>query len=1107
MVIFMAGTLTQTAKTPIMLDGSLADWLPGDRIDRGANSGYRVYARADGDDFVFAVQAPGAIGANTTAWLNTDRDTATGYQIFGFAGGAEYNVNFDANGIASLYTGSAGQTLVKAGLDAAYSADRSIVEFRVAKADIGTPAGLDALFDVNDQAFLPGSYSERGFTVFDTPVAATDHPTRIGIVYSETTANAFFDKTAYSQLFMAAQTQAIQAGVPFDLLTEADLTDLAKLSRYDTLLFPSFRNVEAAQVNAIANTLEQATKQFGIGLITAGEFMTNDATGAALAGDSYARMKLFFDATRVAGGFPASIDVTATDAARDVLTNFATGELVRHYDNVGWSAFASVSGAGRTVATQTIAGQSYAAVMTSETGGRNVLFSTESVMADSNMLWQAIDHSVHGSGVSVGLQMTRNSGIVAARNDMDQSQYAAEVNPDGTAPGIYDQMLPILDQWKAAYNFVGSYYVNVGADAAAGEFTDWSVSGKVYAQLLAGGNEIGTHSFTHPHDTNVLTPEQIAYEFGASKAEIERQMSAYLGRSFTIEGAAVPGAPEKIATSAEILKYVDYLSGGYSGVGAGYPSGVGYLSPALAGKTYIAPNTSFDFTLVEFQKRTPAEAAAIWEQEWNALTAKGEAPIVVWPWHDYGPTAWSLEAGTASPYNRAMFESWIARAAASGAEFVTLADLANRTDSFAASGITSKVDGNVITATVTSAAAGTFALDVDGQGAQVIRNAGNWYAFDRDSVFLPATGGTFTITLGAAADDVTHITALPMRAELLSVTGDGTNLAFAVNGEGQVVIDLRAQGSDWVQFLGATLVSQAGELATLDVGAIGRHDVSVTYHANVAPVIDSNGGGATAAIALSENSAAVTTVRATDGNGVMGDTLSYRIDGGADAALFQIDAKTGALAFRAAPDFELPADAGRNNVYDVVVGVSDARGTADSQALAISVRDVAGVTRTGTSAADTLAGSGEADTLAGSGGNDVLSGLGGNDILFGGAGRDTMTGGAGNDVFRYTAVNETGTSSTARDVITDFVRGQDRIDLSAIDANSGLFSASGNQAFTFLATPGQAFTGAGQLGFRYETIGGVVHTIVSGNVDLLRGADFSITLVGQQLLTASDFML
>ena len=52
----------------------------------------------------------------------------------------------------------------------------------------------------------------------------------------------------------------------------------------------------------------------------------------------------------------------------------------------------------------------------------------------------------------------------------------------------------------------------------------------------------------------------------------------------------------------------------------------------------------------------------------------------------------------------------------------------------------------------------------------------NWYAYDDNSVFIPRNGGQFTINLGATQDNVTRITSLPMRAELESVTGNGTSL-------------------------------------------------------------------------------------------------------------------------------------------------------------------------------------------------------------------------------------------------------------------------------------------------------------------------------------------
>ena len=58
--------------------------------------------------------------------------------------------------------------------------------------------------------------------------------------------------------------------------------------------------------------------------------------------------------------------------------------------------------------------------------------------------------------------MSRDAGIVAARMDMDQSQFPADVSPAAGGTGIYDKLIPILQQWNQQYDFVGSYYINIG---------------------------------------------------------------------------------------------------------------------------------------------------------------------------------------------------------------------------------------------------------------------------------------------------------------------------------------------------------------------------------------------------------------------------------------------------------------------------------------------------------------------------------------------------------------------------------------------------------------------------------------------------------------------
>ena len=85
---------------------------------------------------------------------------------------------------------------------------------------------------------------------------------------------------------------------------------------------------------------------------------------------------------------------------------------------------------------------------------------------------------------------------------------------------------------------------------------------------------------------------------------------------------------------------------------------------------------------------------------------------------------------------------------------------------------------------------------------------------------------------------------------------------------------------------------------------------------NEAPIIISEGGTDASALTVAENSDFVTVVTATDAN--LLDVLSYSISGGADAALFTIDATNGVLSFNQAPNFEAATDVGGNNVYNVI---------------------------------------------------------------------------------------------------------------------------------------------------------------------------------------------
>jgi len=106
--------------------------------------------------------------------------------------------------------------------------------------------------------------------------------------------------------------------------------------------------------------------------------------------------------------------------------------------------------------------------------------------------------------------------------------------------------------------------------------------------------------------------------------------------------------------------------------------------------------------------------------------------------------------------------------------------------------------------------------------------------------------------------------------------------------------------------------------------------ITVTNVNDVAPVFTS---GDTATFA--ENATGVVyTATATDAEG---DTVSYSLSG-TDAALFAIDSATGEVSFLASPDFEAPADANRDNVYDILVRASDGV-NASEQAVSVAVTD------------------------------------------------------------------------------------------------------------------------------------------------------------------------
>lgn len=88
------------------------------------------------------------------------------------------------------------------------------------------------------------------------------------------------------------------------------------------------------------------------------------------------------------------------------------------------------------------------------------------------------------------------------------------------------------------------------------------------------------------------------------------------------------------------------------------------------------------------------------------------------------------------------------------------------------------------------------------------------------------------------------------------------------------------------------------------------------------------------ALSLPENSVGPLNIVATDANG---HSLSYRLVGGADANLFNIESDSGLLRFLAPPNFESPTDNDANNIYEVEIKVTDELGASTNQLVLIEV--------------------------------------------------------------------------------------------------------------------------------------------------------------------------
>ena len=379
---------------------------------------------------------------------------------------------------------------------------------------------------------------------------------------------------------------------------------------------------------------------------------------------------------------------------------------------------------------------------------------------------------------------------------------------------------------------------------------------------------------------------------------------------------------------------------------------------------------------------------------------------------------------------------------------------------------------------------------VGGAGNDVLTGASDWESRNNfldgglGNDTLNGLDGDDTLKGGAGADS------------LIGGLGDDT---YVTDG-GDTITEAANAGTDTVQSsatitLGANLenLTLTGSAAINGTGNTGSNILTGNSAANSI----SGGGGDDTIIGGAGND---TLDGGTGNDNLSGGSGNDRLTGGAGNET--LDGGTGNDSLTGGDGIDTASYNGSAAAVTVNLSLTSAQNTvgAGTDTL-ITIENLVGSAHN-----DTLTGNANANNLSGGSGNDRLTGGAGNDRLIGGAGNDTLKGDAGNDVFIFNNVQESGTTAAASDVITDFVRGQDKIDLSAIDAFA---STSANDTFIWRGTANFSSNTQGEVRFQRFDLAGTAndHTMIWIDNDADTGVEMAIRLTGLYNLTGSDFVL
>jgi len=178
---------------------------------------------------------------------------------------------------------------------------------------------------------------------------------------------------------------------------------------------------------------------------------------------------------------------------------------------------------------------------------------------------------------------------------------------------------------------------------------------------------------------------------------------------------------------------------------------------------------------------------------------------------------------------------------------------------------------------------------------------------------------------------------------LAATDADGDTLTYSISGGADQALFSLDSNSGALTFINAPDFEAPGDSNSDNAYAVevtandGQSTTPLTLTITVTDVNEAPTLTGTTKADVPENSTGpIYTATASDPEN---NPLTYALSG-TDAALFDLNANSGALSFKTAPDFEAPGDAGGNNVYDVILTANDGSLNSNPQALTITVTDV-----------------------------------------------------------------------------------------------------------------------------------------------------------------------